>query len=51
MSELDALDIELLCYLVDAEIKRCNDDEDKKLFDLRLLEHKLQVIRRLGRQW
>lgn len=50
MNELDDLDIELLCYLVDEEIKRCKDDEGEKLFDLRLLEHKLRVIRRTGRQ-
>lgn len=49
MNELDVLDIEVLYYLVSEEIKRCNDSEDEKLFDLRLLEHKLRVIRRTGR--
>jgi len=50
MNKLDVLDIELLCYLVGEEIKRCNDSENEKLFDLSLLEHKLRVIRRTGRQ-
>ncbi len=50
MNELDILDIELLCYLVGEEIRRCASSEYDKLFDLRLLEHKLRVIRRTERQ-
>lgn len=46
MNELDVLDIELLSYLVEDDIRRCTKDEEKKLFDLRLLQHKLEVIKR-----
>lgn len=43
MNDLDILDIKLLCYLVDEEIRRCENED--KLFDLRLLQHKLKTIR------
>lgn len=46
MNELDVLDIELLSYLVEGDIRRCTKDEEKKLFDLRLLQHKLEVMKR-----
>lgn len=46
MNELDVLDIELLCYLVEDDIRRCKADEEKKLFDLRLLQHKLEAMKR-----
>lgn len=46
MNELNILDIELLSYLVEDDIRRCTDDEEKKLFDLRLLQHKLEVMKR-----
>ncbi len=46
MNELDVLDIELLYYLVEDDIRRCTADDEKKLFDLRLLQHKLEVMRR-----
>lgn len=53
MNELDVLDIELLYSLVDDEICRSIKDTDRtlvsnerRLFELRLLQHKLEVMRR-----
>lgn len=53
MNEIDILDIELLQILVNDEIQRIINSSienggyhETKLFDLRLLKHKLEVMRR-----